>query len=311
MSDFKRPIISIVSPVYLCTGMVEELVRRIKQATVEIADDFEIVLIEDGSPDGSWIEIEKECKKDNRVKGVRLSRNFGQHFAISAGFAYARGETVVMMDCDLQDDPKYIPQLYQKLQEGYGIVYTKRSRRNYGFVKNIFSNIFYKTLSWISDFKLDPDIGNYTILSRTAVDAFLSFNDYIRGYLFVLRWLGFETAHIMVEHQERASGKSSYSITKLVGLALNMALSYSDKPLRISIYTGLIFSLMAFAGIVYFIWGFFSGNILPGWTSTIVMLSLIGGLLMIFLGVIGLYLSKVFEQTKHRPLYIVQETENI
>jgi dolichol-phosphate mannosyltransferase len=153
-------------------------VEQVSRAASAISENFEIVLVDDGSPDEAWLRIQEECGKDVRVKGIRLSRNFGQHFAITAGLAHASGEAVVVMDCDLQDDPKYIPELYRTLQQGYGIVFAKKQRRRHGFIKNLFSNLFYKAISWISDFKLDPDMGNYTILSRRAVDAFLSFNDY-------------------------------------------------------------------------------------------------------------------------------------
>ena len=291
--------------------MVEELVQKIKQAASQISESFEIVLVEDGSPDTSWIEIEKECEKDQRVKGVRLSRNFGQHFAITAALAHARGAAVVVMDCDLQDDPKHIPELFHKLSEGYDIVYAKRDARNYSLIKNLFSRMFYKILSWISNFDLDPNVGNYTILSRKVVDAFLSFNDYRRGYLFVLHWLGFRRGHIIVKHHARSQGSSSYSIGKLIALALSLALFYSDKPLRLSIYSGLVFSALSFVGIVLVLVRYFQGNLLPGWASTIIALMLIGGLLMIFMGIIGLYVSKMFEQTKQRPLYLVQDTINL
>lgn len=305
------PDLSIVSPVFQGAAMVEELVQKIREAAGNITERFEIVLVEDGSPDMSWAAIEKECEKDKRVKGVRLSRNFGQHFAITAALAHAKGAAVVVMDCDLQDDPKHIPELFHKLSEGHDIVYAKRETRNYSFVKNLFSRMFYKVISWISNFDLDPNIGNYTILSRKAVDAFLSFNDYRRGYLFVLNWLGFRRAHITVEHHTRGQGASSYSIGKLIALALDMALSYSDKPLRLSIYSGLVFSAMSFGGIVLVLVRYFQGNLLPGWASTIIAVMLIGGLLMVFLGIIGLYVSKMFEQTKQRPLYLVQDTINL
>ncbi|MCP5418084.1 MAG: glycosyltransferase family 2 protein [Chromatiaceae bacterium] len=310
MLKAELPDLSIVSPVYLAESMVNELVARIKESTSKLTDDFEIILVNDGSPDRSWEMIVAECSSDKRVKGINLSRNFGQHFAITAGLSQAKGVFVILMDCDLQDDPSYIPDLYRKAQEGFDIVYTKRSSRNYSFVKNAFSKLFYKTLSWISDFDLDPNIGNYSILSRKAVDAFLKFNDYRRGYLFVLKWIGFKNTSIPIKHSVRAKGRSSYSPLKLISLALNLAISYSDKPLRISIYAGIIFSICSFFGAALVIYKYFTENVLAGWSSTLVILSLIGGLLMIFLGIIGLYISKVFEQTKQRPLFLIQDKEN-
>lgn len=311
MNTAKKPAISIVSPVYMCADALHELVQKIKYASNEISDNFEIILVDDGSPDGAWLKIREECKKDKRVKGVSLSRNFGQHFAITAGLAHTSGDVVVVMDCDLQDDPKYIPELYNELQQGYGIVFAKKESRQHGALKNLASAAFYKAISWISDFKLDPEIGNYTILSRKAVDSFLSFNDYRRGYIFVLSWIGFRTSQIMVEHNARVQGKSSYSLSKLISLALNLALSYSDKPLRVAIYTGLAFAVVALTGLMFLVWQYFFRNIIPGWTSTVVVITLVGGIIMIFLGIIGLYISKIFEQTKQRPLYVVDNKENL
>ncbi len=311
MIGMKKVKLSVVSPVYRAEGIIRELVSRIMESAEKITTDVEIILVEDGSPDGSWKEIVAAADSDNRVKGISLSRNFGQHFAITAGLAHATGDYVVMMDCDLQDDPKFIPDLFRKTAEGYDIVYARKSSRSHGFFKNMFAAFFYKLLSWISDFRLDPNIGNYSILSRKAVDAFLKFNDYRRGYLIVLKWIGYKHTSIPVEHLKRKQGKSTYSVFKLIGLALNLALSYSDKPLRISIYTGMMLSVLSFVGAFVILYKYFTENILPGWTSTMVLLALIGGLLMIFIGIIGLYLSKVFEQSKNRPLFLIQETKNI
>jgi polyisoprenyl-phosphate glycosyltransferase len=311
MNTDNKILISVVSPVYRAEKVVDELVQRITAEVSKITSDFEIVLVDDGSPDKSWEKIQEICSKENRVKGISLSRNFGQHFAITAGLSNAQGKYVVMMDCDLQDDPVYIPQLFEKIKEGYDIVYAKKRARNHGFLKDLFAVLFYKILSWISDFRMDPNIGNYSILSRKAVDAFLRFNDYRRGYLMVLKWIGFKNSYVLVEHSKRKEGKSSYSLFKLIYLALNLSLSYSDKPLRMSIYAGITFSFLSFLGAIVIIYKYYTSNIIAGWTSIMVLFSLIGGLLMIFIGIIGLYLSKVFEQSKNRPLFLIQETLNL
>ena len=298
--------ISVVIPVYKAEDCLNELYRQLVQAIERLTKDFEIILIEDCGGDRSWEIIRELALKDPRVKGVHLSRNFGQHFAITAGLEHASGEWVVVMDCDLQDDPVYIPELYRKANEGFHIVYAQKRARRHGMLKNILSCVFYRMLSYISEFNMDPNIGSYSIISRRTVDAFLNFNDYRRGYLMVLKWLGFSSTVIPVEHRER-EGKSSYTLGKLVQLAVSHSLVYSDKPLRLSIYTGLILACCAFAGACYWIMRYFTGYILPGWTTVVVLNALIGGLLMVFIGIASIYISKIFEQVKGRPLYVVQE----
>jgi dolichol-phosphate mannosyltransferase len=302
------PAISIVSPVYLSAETIPELVNRITAAVEHVTLNFEIVLVDDGSPDESWEMIHHECARDRRVKGVKLSRNFGQHFAISAGLSHAAGQAIVLMDCDLQDDPAYIPQLHAKLLEGYDIVYARRSARKYGTFKNFCSKTFYKTLSWITDFNIDPNTGIYTILSRRTVDTYLRIGDYRRGYIFILHWIGFESASVPVEHRKRSHGQSSYSFGRIFRLGMDVLLSYSDKLLLAPMYCGSIVLLVSLAYITYI---FGTSDLLPGWTVVLAVLMLLGGLTMIFLGIIGLYLARIFEQVKDRPQYIVEQTENL
>jgi dolichol-phosphate mannosyltransferase len=314
METVSRPLLSVVSPVYGAAAIVPELVRRICRAVETLTHDFEIVLVEDGSPDGSWDAIALECGKDARVKGVRLSRNFGQHAAITAALAHASGAHVVVMDCDLQDDPSFIPALYAKAREGFDVVFARRRERRFSFWKNLTAHAFYVLFRWLSGVEYDPRIGAYSIISRQVVEAFLQFGDYRRGYVLVLSWLGFRHGYVDVEHAERHSGESSYSMWGLVRHALTIALTYSDKPLHFSIYLGLLLSLLSFAaGGLVVIWYFTSrvGQMALGWTSLIVSLFLMGGLILMSLGVLGLYLGRVFEQVKRRPIFLVRESENL
>jgi dolichol-phosphate mannosyltransferase len=302
--------LSIVSPVYLAEGIVDELIQQIVSVVSKITSDFEIVLVEDGSPDRSWEKIYENCKKDSRIKGIKFSRNFGQHFAITAGLKYATGDYVVVIDCDLQDDPKNIPLLLNKAQEGFEIVYARKIARSHGFMKNFFANIFYKLFSLISDYKMDPTIGSFSIISRKVVNSFLDFKDYRRGYLVVLRWLGYKPAYIDVSHNQRYNGKSSYSLEKLLKLAEVIAVSYSDKLLRISIYLGILFSSTAILGIAYLVYRYIFTGVKEGWTSVMATIILVGGFIMVSLGVLGLYIGQIFEQVKNRPMFIVQDSLN-
>lgn len=302
--------LSVVSPVYMAAGIVDELLSKIKEAVSKITNEFEIILVEDASPDTSWEEIEKNCKKDKRVKGIKLSRNFGKHLALTCGLTHASGDYVVVIDCDLQDNPKYIGDLYTKAKEGFDIVYAKRNKRNHNFIKNFVTFFYYKVLSFVSDYNLDPAVGSYSILSRRVVNSFLKFNDYKRGFSMVLEWLGYKHAYIPVEHNERYGGKSSYSFKKLFGHATEMIISYSSKLLLFSIYLGILFSTLSLIGIIYLIYQFFFIGYKEGWTSIMVMISLVGGLIMLSLGIMGLYINAIFDQVRSRPLFLVDKTLN-
>lgn len=302
--------ISIVSPVYMAAGIIDELVNKIKESVSKITSDFEIILVEDGSIDDSWKEIERNCKKDKRVKGIKLSRNFGQQLTLTAGLNFTKGDYVVVIDCDLQDDPKYISDLYKKAQEGFDIVYAKRNKRKHKFIKNISALIYYKILSLISDYEMDPTIGSFSILSRRAVDSFLRFNEYRRGFLIILKWLGYKHSYILVDHNYRYEGKSSYSLKRLMEHATKITVSYSSKLLQFSIYLGILFSTLSFIGIIYLIYQYFFIGYREGWTSIMVMLFLIGGLIMLSLGIMGLYINAIFDQVRSRPLFLVDKTLN-
>lgn len=306
--------ISIVSPVYEAQNIVEELVLRVTNETKKITADFEIILVEDGSKDASWASIESIAEKNKHVKGIKLSRNFGQHFAITAGLKQATGDYVIVMDCDLQDDPVYIPMLYQKITEGYEIVYTQKKKREHSVLKNISARLFFSLFNYLIDNKSSRTTGNvgaYSILSRKTVNAFLSFNDYRRHYLMVLRWLGFRYAVIDIIHQKRFEGKSSYNLKKLWAHALDGITSQSDKLLRLTVTIGFILSFIAFCFALSIIIRYFFKPFQPGWASLAVLISFVGGLVITSVGICGIYIGKTFEQTKNRPMFIVDKTVNI
>jgi glycosyltransferase involved in cell wall biosynthesis len=309
-----EPLLSIVSPVYRAERIVAELVRRIRIAVEPLTDDFEIVLVEDGSPDCSWDAVVAECRRDRRVKGVQLSRNFGQHAAITAALTHARGRYVVVMDCDLQDNPDYIPTLFSKARDGFDVVFARRKARRYGFWKNVTARVYYVLLRWLASIEYDPRIGTYSLITRKVVDAFLQFGDYRRGYLIVLSWLGFSRGYVDVEHDERHAGRSSYSARKLLVHALTIMLTYSEKPLHLSIYLGFVLSALSMVAVVWLTARYFTSNIgqmALGWTSLVVSHIFLSGLILMCLGVIGLYIGRIFEQVKHRPIFVVRSTHNL
>jgi glycosyltransferase involved in cell wall biosynthesis len=303
--------ITVVSPVYNAENIVDELVTRTVRELQEITPDFEIILVEDGSSDDSWRKIEDQCKTTSRVKGIKLSRNFGQHYAVTAGITHAKGDVVVLMDCDLQDDPRHIQTLYNKLNEGYDIVFTKRLKRKHSLFKSITAFLYNILFTLFSDKRYDIDVGSMVMFSRKVRDEFVKIKDHDRLYIQLLKWLGFRSVYVYVEHNPRFSGKSTYSFFKLVNIAVQGWISHSDKLLRLSVYIGFVFSSISFLSIIYIVTMYFIEGFQSGWASLAVLVLMSTGLILISIGVVGIYLGKTFQQTKDRPLFIVENAINI
>ena len=308
------PLLSIVAPVFRSDALVPEYVRRTCEGASKVTADFELLLVEDGSPDNSWSAIVRECDRDPRVKGLQLSRNFGQQPAITAGLAHARGRYVVVMDSDLQDDPAFIPALYDKALEGFDVVFARRRIRRFGPIRNMATRLYFAIFRWLASVDYDQHIGAYSIITRPVVEAFLQFGDYRRGYVVVLNWLGFRRSHVEVEHRERPIGRSTYSTFALIHHAATIAVTYSDKPLRVSIYFGLVLSMLSFLLAIWLAINYFRSNVgqlALGWTSIIISHLFLSGLLLTSLGIVGLYIGRIFEQVKDRPIFVVRETRNV
>lgn len=303
--------ISIVSPVYGAEKIVPELVRRIREEASKLTSHYEIVLVEDGSPDKAWEEIQQQAQQHPEVIGVKLSRNFGQHAAILAGLQEAKGDVVIVMDCDLQDDPKYFGRLLEEYHKGNEIVYTYKDKRKHSFFKDFTAIAFNKVFNFLLDNKTlqgDKNVGAFSLISRKVVNEFLSYPDYQFHYLLVLRWLGFKHAYVDIEHAERHEGKSSYNFKRLVEHAL-VAITYqSDKLLRLTIYSGLLIaSLAVLAGLIIIIF-YFTNGFQSGWASLAVLILFSLGTILTSIGIIGLYIGKNFEQAKNRPRFIIDKT---
>lgn len=303
--------LSVVSPVYRAEEIIEQLVSEIHQAVSQITDAYEIILVEDGSPDHSWEAIQRVCVHDTKVKGVKLSRNFGQHAAITAGLEMAQGEWVVVMDCDLQDRPDEIPHLLAKAKEGYELVFAQREVRQDGFLKKLSSKLFYKIFSYLTDTVQDSSVANFGIYHRKVVDAVIGLGDIIRFFPTMTQWVGFRRAYLPVKHDERASGKSSYSWKKLIELAFNNIVSFSDKPLRLTVRLGLLMSLFSVLLGLAYLYLYFTNQIVQlGFASIIISITFFSGLIIFILGIIGIYLGKTFEQVKNRPVHIIDQKLN-
>lgn len=306
------PHISIVSPVYKGEKMVAELVRRNVESVSTITDDYEIILVNDASPDNSWNEIVKQCELNPKVKGINLSRNFGQHYAITAGLYYAKGDWVVVMDCDLQDRPEEIPNLYRKAMEGYDIVYARRVVRKDGFFKRLSSVIFHKVYTWLSGLKSDKTIANFGIYKQCVIEEFVKMPERARSFPSLISYLGFKDTAIDVEHAERSEGRSSYNLHKLLKLSFDVIVSNSNKPLRIAVGMGFGISAVSFLLALYNLIAKWVGIIrVPGFTTIVFSIWFVGGLLLFVMGILGLYIGKIFDQVKGRQLFIVKDKVNL
>jgi dolichol-phosphate mannosyltransferase len=308
----KKILLSIVSPVYRSEKIVEELVSRIKKAVTTITDDFEIILVNDYSPDNSWLKIVEQCSKDKRVKGINLSRNFGQHYAITAGLNYAKGDWIVVMDCDLQDRPDEIPNLYQKAMEGWDIVYARRVERQDKFLKRMSSTLFHMVYGYLSGLKMDGSIANFGIYHKNVIREYNKMKEVARSFPSLVYYLGFKSCAIDVKHSERFEGGSSYTLSKLLYLTGDVILSNSNKPLKLTVKIGFFISMLSFLLALYNVIARISGIItLEGFTTTIFSIWFVGGLILLVLGIVGLYVGKIFDQVKERQLFIVSQEVNI
>lgn len=304
--------ISIVSPVYRAEKMVQMLVERIVNSVSTITEDYEIILVNDASPDASWQMIEQECLLNKRVKGINLSRNFGQHYAITAGLSYAKGEWMIVMDCDLQDRPEEIPALYQKALEGYDIVYARRKQRQDKWLKRMTSRIFNAVLNWLSGSNKDKEVANFGVYSYKVIAEYNKIQEYARSFGSLIRYLGFKTTAIDVQHASRAEGKSSYTLQRMLKLTCDVIISNSNKPLRMAVGLGFGMSALSFLLALYNVVARMIGIIsFPGYTTTVFSIWFVGGLMLFVMGILGLYIGKIFDQVKGRPNYIVRDKLNI
>jgi len=301
--------ISVISPVYRAEKNLDELVERIEHALLKITNDFEFILIDDASPDNSWIKIVEIAKKKKFVRGVKLSRNFGQHYAISAGIDLCDGDWIVVMDCDLQDQPEEIYKLYEKAKEGYHTVLARRFNRQDSFLKKAGSKLFYLTLGYLTGSKQDATVANFGIYNQKVITSIRNLPEKIRYFPTMVKWVGYSTAYIEVEHASRKEGNSSYSLKKLLNLALDIILAYSDKPLRMIVKAGIVIAMISFIVAIASVMAKLSGAYtVTGYASLITSIWFLSGSIILTLGIVGLYVGKTFESVKNRPIYIIEKT---
>jgi polyisoprenyl-phosphate glycosyltransferase len=302
------PTYSLVVPIYNEEAVIPVLLRRL-DALIEAFDaEAEVIVVDDGSSDTSAIVIEAKARADKRYRLIKLSRNFGHQIAITVGLDYAAGRAVIVMDADLQDPPEVVLEMVAKWKEGYDVVSAERaSRQGESRFKRATAHLFYRLMGRLGDVSMAHNAGDFRLVDRRALDCFLAMPERDRFVRGMFTWIGFRQATVIFDRPPRAAGVSKYSLPKMVGLAANGLISFSDAPLRLALWAGATVSALAFVYGLSVIGRWMSGDLSleRGWSSTIVVIAALGGANMLMTGVIGLYVGRIYAEAKGRPLYIV------
>ncbi len=300
-------LLSVVAPVYNELDSVDELHARLSE-TLPVLGEYEIVLVDDGSTDGTWQKLLIHASRDPHLHLIRLSRNFGHQAALSAGLAAARGDAVVLMDADLQDPPEVIPHLVSKWRDGFDVVYAVRASRDGEHAWRLFAiATFYRLLRRMTSTDIPANVGDFRLLSRRAADALVAMPERARFLRGMTSWIGFRQTGVAYEREARYAGKSKYSLKKLARLATDGIMSFSTAPVRLVTMLGFVLVVFCIVVLGWSLWQRFTSHAPQGWTSVIGVVLLLGGVQLLSLGVIGQYIARIFEETKQRPLYIIDE----
>ena len=311
MNDvLKSPEISIVVPLYNEEKNIRLMYDRLVSSILKITSNFEIIYVNDGSKDNSFLELVKLSKEDERVKYINFSRNFGHQIAVTAGLDYSKGAAVVIIDGDLQDPPEVIPEMYAKHKEGFEVVYGQRlKRKGDNFFKKITAKYFYRILKKITSINIPLDTGDFRLIDQKIVKDLKNMpeqNKFLRGQI---AWLGYRQTSVFFERDERKFGETGYPFSKMLKFALDGITGFSDVPLQFVTKTGIFISFISFLVILYAIFShFILERTITGWTSLIISSMFIGGVQLISVGIIGEYISRINKNVQNRPLYIVSET---
>ena len=303
------PNLSIVVPAYNEEDNLEEIYRQLIKVLPQLNMNWEVIFVDDGSRDGTWEKIKSIYEKDHRVKGLRFSRNFGHQAALFAGLSYTTGDAVISMDADLQHPPAVIPELIDKWQKGNKIVNTIRLEpEDFSFLKKLTSKVFYKIYSFLSGVQIHTGSADFRLLDRQVVQEILHFKEewiFLRG---IVQWVGYPSANVTFNCQKRYTGKPKYNTKRMIKFAVNAIISFSNVPLRVGIIIGMLTSLVAFYHLVYAVYAkVILKATVPGWATTISILSFMFGILFILLGLIGEYIGRILVEVRSRPRFIVSE----
>jgi glycosyltransferase involved in cell wall biosynthesis len=305
----RSPVLTIVAPVFNESESLTEFVRRVTQVMQTQGEAWELILVDDGSTDGSTEAILDIARRDDHVRPVVFARNFGHQVAVTAGLDYSRGQAVIIMDSDLQDPPELIPELLAKWREGYQVVYAVRSsREGETWFKRFTASFFYRLINRITDVKIPVDTGDFRLLDREAADALCQMRERHRFPRGMAAWIGFRQIGVPYDREARFAGQTKYPITKMVRLALNAITSFSYFPLQIAAYLGFLFAGLSALAIPFIIILRLSGSqAFFGQATTLIVVLFLGGIQLISLGVLGEYIGRLYDEAKGRPLYVVRK----
>jgi len=301
--------ISVIVPVYNEAENIETLLKRITSVISTLTDSFEIIIVDDGSKDATFLKIQELSIIYPNCKALSFSRNFGHQVALSAGLEHAYGKIVITMDGDLQHPPELIPQMIKKQSEGFDIVNTiRKETADAGPIKNLTAHLFYKLINALSDVHVVKGAADFRLMSRKAVNAFLQIRERDRFTRGLVSWMGFNQAFIPYEASKRNSGVTKYTFRKMLRFAIDGITSFSSRPLRISLYMGFTTAFLALLYTLYAIYAWYIGDTVQGWTSLLIIVLFIGGIQLISIGIIGEYLARVYNESKGRPLYLLKNS---
>lgn len=304
--------LSIVVPVYNEELIIEELVRRMVEAGESITPDYEIIFVNDGSKDSSLQKLKVACAAHPKLHYLNFSRNFGHQIAITAGMDYSRGNAIVTIDGDLQDPPELIREMYAEYQAGFKVVYAKRkARKGETFFKRFTARSFYRILASLVSFEIPLDVGDFRLISRDVLGYLQDMKEYDKYLRGQIAWLGFKSTYVYFDRDERKFGKTNYPFKKMLRLAFNGITAFSDAPLKLATSMGFIVCGISFLIGVYALYSYFIGhNTVPGWASTIISITFLGGVQLLSLGILGEYVSRIINNVRRRPLYVVDSTDS-
>lgn len=303
--------LSVVVPVFNEELIIGQLVDRLVAAAEQVTDSYEIVFVNDGSRDLSLLKLKTACEENPKLHFVSFSRNFGHQIAITAGMDYTRGNAIVTIDGDLQDPPELIPEMYRQYLEGNKVVYAKRTKRKgETFFKRFTARAFYRLMASLVSFDIPLDVGDYRLISRDVLEYLQQMSEYDKYLRGQIAWLGFKSTYVMFERDERKFGKTNYPFKKMLRLAFNGITAFSDSPLKLATSMGFIVCIISFLIGVYAVYSYFFNNAtVPGWASTIISITFLGGVQLLSLGILGEYISRIINNVRNRPLYVVDQTD--
>ncbi len=304
--------LSIVVPVFNEEQIIEELVRRISAAAESITPDYELIFVNDGSRDTSLQKLHEQCVANPKLHYISFSRNFGHQIAITAGMDYTSGDAVVTIDGDLQDPPELIAEMYAQYQQGFKVVYAKRlARKGETFFKRFTARSFYRIMAGLVSFEIPLDVGDFRLISRDVLEYLKEMKEYDKYLRGQIAWLGFKSTYVMFDRDERKFGTTNYPFKKMLRLAFNGITAFSDSPLKMATSMGFIVCGVSFLIGVYALWSYFMDHdtIVPGWASTIISITFLGGVQLLSLGILGEYISRIINNVRQRPLYVVDKTD--